>query len=207
MKIRNRSIRFGLLLSAASLTAFASFAAAPPAGSKIGNQASATYVNASGDTISVTSNKVETIVQQVAGLTLATDNSETVAPGGKVFLPHTLTNDGNGTDAFDLTATEEVGGPFDFTNITIFPDANFDGVADSTTPITVTPTLAAGESFGFVIEASVPSGAAVGANETIDVVAESQFSSGTPTTVTSTNTDSVTISDGCLLYTSDAADE
>jgi len=198
MIIRNRSIRFGLMLSAASLTAFASFAAAPPAGSKIGNQASATYVNASGDTISVTSNKVETIVQQVAGLTLATDNSETVAPGGKVFLPHTITNDGNGTDAFDLTATETIGGPFDFTNITIFPDANFDGIADSTTPITVTPTLAAGEAFGFVIEATVPSGAPVGGSETIDVVAESQFSTTTLTTLTSTNADTVTISDGAV---------
>ena len=196
MKIRNRSIRFGLLLSAASLTAVVSYAAAPPAGSKIGNQASATYINASGDTISVTSNKVETIVQQVAGLTLVTDNTETVAPGGKVFLPHTLTNEGNGTDAFELTATEVVGGPFDFTNITIFPDANFDGVADSTTPITVTPTLAAGESFGFVIEATVPSGAAVGDSETIDVLAESQFSTGTAGVVTAANTDTVTISDG-----------
>lgn len=196
MKIRNRSIRFGLLVSAASLTAFASFAAAPPAGSKIGNQASATYVNASGDTISVTSNKVETIVQQVAGLTLVTDNTETVAPGGKVFLPHSITNDGNGTDSFDLSATEEIGGPFDFTNITIFPDANFDGVADSTTPITTTPVLAAGESFGFVIEATVPSGAAVGASETVDVVATSQFSNTTPTVVTADNTDTVTVSDG-----------
>jgi len=196
MKIRNRSIRFGLLLSAASLTAFASFAAAPPAGSKIGNQASATYVNASGDTISVTSNKVETIVQQVAGLTLVTDNTETVAPGGKVFLPHTITNEGNGTDAFDLTATEEIGGPFDFTNITIFPDANFDGVADSTTPITVTPTLAAGESFGFVIEATVPSGASVDDSETIDVTAVSQFDTGTAGVVSAANTDTVTVSDG-----------
>ena len=196
MKIRNRSIRFGLLLSAASLTAFASFAAAPPAGSKIGNQASATYVNASGDTISVTSNKVETIVQQVAGLTLTTDNTETVAPGGKAFLPHSITNDGNGTDTFDLTATEEIGGPFDFTNITIFPDANFDGVADSTTPISVTPTLAAGESFGFVIEATVPSGAVIGASETVDVVAVSQFSGTTPTVVTANNTDTVIVSDG-----------
>ena len=196
MKIRNRSIRFGLLLTAASLSAVASYAAAPAAGSKIGNQASATYVNASGDTISVTSNKVETIVQQVAGLTLVTDNTETVAPGGKVFLPHTITNDGNGTDTYNLAATEAATGTFDFTNITIFPDANFDGVADSTTPITVTPALAAGESYGFVIEATVPGGAAAGTTEDIGVLATSQFSTTTPTTVTASNTDSVTVSTG-----------
>ena len=196
MRFRNRSIRFGLLLSAASLTAVASYAAAPAAGSKIGNQASATYVNASGDTINVTSNKVETVVQQVAGLTLVTDNTETVAPGGKVFLPHTITNDGNGTDSFNLTATEAGIGTFDFTDISIFPDANFDGVADSTTPISVTPTLAAGESYGFVIEATVPGGAAASTNEAIDVLATSQFSLTAPTIASASNTDTVTVSTG-----------
>ncbi len=198
MMNRTSSIRFGLLLSAASLTAVASYAAAPAAGSRIGNQASATYVNASGDTISVTSNRVETIVQQVAGITLVTDNTETANPGGKVFLPHTITNDGNGTDSFNLTATEALGGPFDFAGIDIFPDANFDGVADTTTPIIATPSLAAGEAFGFVVEATVPSGATVGATETIDITAESQFSTTTSTTLTASNTNTVTVSNGAI---------
>ena len=202
MKIRNRSIRFGLLLSAASLSAVASYAAAPPAGSKIGNQASATYVNASGDTISVTSNKVETIVQQIAGLTLVTDNTEEVAPGGKVFLPHTITNEGNGTDSYALTAVDADTGGIAFSNITIFPDANFDGVADSTTPINVTPVLAAGEAFGFVIEATVP-GTATG-TDTINVDAVSQFDGNVLTSAggtaggTRTNIDTVTVSTGAI---------
>ena len=59
--------------------------AAPQAGSVIGNQAIATYTNDAGDTITVTSNTVETIVQQVAGVTLTSDNTETIAPGGKAF--------------------------------------------------------------------------------------------------------------------------
>lgn len=194
MKLNRRSIRFGLMISAASLAGFGAFAAAPPAGSVIGNQAAATYVNAAGDTISVTSNKVETIVQQVAGVTLLINASEQVAPGGKVFLPHTITNDGNGTDVFDLSAVDAnpAGGGYDFTTVLMYPDANFDGVADSTTPITVTPTLAAGEKFGIVIEATVPSGAAPLASETIDVVATSQFLN----TVTSSNVDTVTVSSG-----------
>ncbi len=201
MSIRNRSARFGLMLSAASLAAVAAHAAAPPAGSKIGNQASATYTNAAGDTISVTSNKVETVVQQVAGLTLLADNAESAAPGGKVFLPHTLTNEGNGTDAFSLTATEDVGGPFDFTGILIYADANFDGIADSTTPITATPTLAAGEAFGIVIEATVPGGATSGQSETIEVNAISQFDGAVQTTPGGsaglrTNVDTVTVSNG-----------
>ena len=203
MKSRIRTVRFGLFVSAASLAAAVSYAAAPAAGSKIGNQASATYTNASGDTISVTSNKVETIVQQVAGLTLVTDNDRTVAPGGKVFMPHTITNDGNGTDQFNLTAVDDdaggAGDAFDFLNISIFPDADFDGVADSTTPVTSTPVLAAGESFGFVIEATVPGGAAAGTSEVIDVDATSVFD---PTVTTdtavapTTNLDTVTVSSG-----------
>ncbi len=198
MTIQKRSIRFGLLLTAASLTAVTSYAAAPTAGSRIGNQASATYLNAAGDTISVTSNRVETIVQQVAGVTLVTDNVEDASPGGLVFLPHTITNDGNGIDTFTLTATEDVGGPFDFTSIQIFADANFDGVADTTTPITATPSLSAGESFGFVIEAAIPSTAPTNATEEIDVVATSQFSSTTATTLTATNTDTITVSVGAI---------
>ena len=41
-------------------------AAAPPAGTPIGNQASATYLDATSTTRTVTSNLVTTIVQQVA---------------------------------------------------------------------------------------------------------------------------------------------
>lgn len=186
MNTGKRTARFGLMLSAASIVAISAHAAAPPAGSRIGNQASATYTNASGDTISVTSNKVETIVQQVAGLTLLSDTSESATPGGRVFLPQTVTNEGNSTDSFTLTATENAGGPFDFTNITIFADANFDGIADSTTPITSTPVLAAGETFGFVIEATVPGSATSGQAETINVNATSVFDNTVQTTPTGT---------------------
>jgi uncharacterized repeat protein (TIGR01451 family) len=196
MQLKKRTIRFGLMLSAASMAAAVSYAAPPPAGSKIGNQASATYVNASGDTVSVTSNRVETTVQQVAGVTLQADNSKSTAPGGKVFLPHTVTNDGNGPDFFTLTAVDGGTGPYDFTAITIFPDANFDGVADSTTAITQTPVLEQGASFGFVIEATVPGGAGSGTSETIDVEATSDFSQTNAPLTSDTDTDTVTVSTG-----------
>ena len=126
------------------------YGAAPEAGHVIGNQAVATYTNNAGDTITVTSNKVETVVQQVAGVTLLSDNSETIAPGGKAFLPHIVTNDGNGPDSYDLTAVERDTGTLD-TTLVFYPDADMDGVADSTTPITSTPVLAPGEQFGFII--------------------------------------------------------
>lgn len=185
-------------IATTALSGVAAYAIAPPAGSVIGNQASATYQNASGDTVRVTSNRVETVVQQVAGVTIAADNDETVAPGGKAFLPHVVTNDGNGTDVFDLSAVETAGG-LSFTSIRIFADADFDGVADSTTPITVTPALTragtAGSSFGIVVEAVAAAGAAAGATDDITVTALSQFDG----TTADTDTDTVTVSNDAVV--------
>ncbi|MBC55956.1 MAG: hypothetical protein CL814_03370 [Confluentimicrobium sp.] len=171
----------------------AAFAAAPEAGSVIGNQAVATYKNAAGDTITVTSNTVETIVQQVAGVTLTSDNTETIAPGGKAFLPHIITNEGNGPDNFLLTAVEDDTGTLDTSQLVFYPDANMDGVADSATPLTETPTLAPGEQFGVVIEASVPSTAT--GSDTITVTAVSALDGGE----TSVNTDTLTISNDAIV--------
>src|SRR5688572_8898785 len=56
--------------------------APPPAGASIGNQASATYTDASNAPRTATSNPVVTIVQQVFGLTLTADGSKSAAPGG-----------------------------------------------------------------------------------------------------------------------------
>ncbi|MDF3348599.1 DUF11 domain-containing protein [Sulfitobacter sp. KE34] len=182
-------------VSAVALTAVIGTVAfaAPEAGSVIGNQAVATYTNAAGDTITVTSNTVETVVQQVAGVTLTSDNTETIAPGGKAFLPHIITNDGNGPDAFALTAFETNSGTLDTSQLVFYPDANMDGVADSATPLTETPTLAPGEQFGIVIEASVASTAT--GSDTITVTAASTLDG----TVLSTNTDTLTISNDAIV--------
>ena len=168
--------------------------AAPDAGSVIGNQAVATYTNAAGDTITVTSNKVETIVQQVAGLTLTSDSSETVAPGGMAFLPHIITNEGNGADAYDLAVLEGAG-DFDFNSVVIYADADMDGVADNATPLTATPVLAPGERFGIVIVAVTPSTATAGQSESFTVTATSQLDG----TVTATNTDTLTVSTAAIM--------
>ncbi|MFG6515904.1 beta strand repeat-containing protein [Sulfitobacter sp. 1A13496] len=182
-------------VSAVALTAVIGTVAfaAPEAGSVIGNQAVATYTNAAGDTVTVTSNTVETVVQQVAGVTLTSDNTETIAPGGKAFLPHIITNDGNGPDAFALTAVETDSGTLDTSQLVFYPDANMDGVADSATPLTETPTLAPGEQFGIVIEASVASTAT--GSDTITITAASTLDG----TVLSTNTDTLTISNDAIV--------
>jgi len=186
-------MRSASAVAVSSVIGAAVFAASPEAGSVIGNQAVATYTNSAGDTITVTSNTVETIVQQVAGVTMTSDNTETIAPGGKAFLPHIITNEGNGPDSFDLTAVENSTGTLDTTQLIFYPDANLDGVADSATPLTSTPTLGAGEQFGVVIEATVASSAS--GSETILVTAASTLDGAE----TVSNTDTLTVSTGAIV--------
>ena len=181
-------------LVAVSLAGMTAFAAPQDAGSVIGNQAVATYTNAAGDSITVTSNKVETIVQQVAGVSMTSDNSEEIAPGGKAFLPHIVTNDGNGPDSFGLSFVDGAG-DFNFDAVVFYADANLDGVADNATPITETPVLAAGERFGFVIDASAPSSATAGQSETLAITAASILTGA----VTALNTDTLTVATGAIM--------
>src|SRR5262245_18549974 len=90
--------RAALILSITiAVTLFSSprpFAAAP-AGTTIGNQASATYTDAGSVSRTVTSNSVVTVVQQVASLTISSNNTRTGAIGGQMYYPHTITNTGN----------------------------------------------------------------------------------------------------------------
>jgi trimeric autotransporter adhesin len=141
----------------ALLAAAVAYAVAPPANTSIGNQASATYTDASNTQRTATSNTVVTIVQQVASFTLTTDGqSKPAAPGGQVVFPHTLTNTGNGSDTFNLSVTNNAGANFNLTNLTLYGDANGDGVPDNSTPITSTGALAAGATFKFVAVGIVP---------------------------------------------------
>lgn len=159
-------------------------AAAPPANTIIGNQASATYLDPNGASQLATSNLVQTTVQQVGSFTLdgngaltnSVVNTKTGAAGTTVYAPHVLTNTGNGADAFTLTVTAPPA-PNGFTKVEVFADANADGVPDSTTALcSVVP--------GAVC--NVPAQTVAGANSTFPfVVAYSIPSTATATTFTS----------------------
>ena len=112
--------------------------AAPAVGTVIGNSTSITYTDASLVPRTVTSNTVNTTVQQVASLTLTATQTKIVSPGGTVYFPHTLTNTGNGPDTFNLTAVDANTGNITFTGLVMYIDANGDGVPDNVTPITTT---------------------------------------------------------------------
>lgn len=169
--------------------------AGPLAGDVIGNQASATYTDAAGITQTTTSNLVETIVDQVYGVAVEADRDVPSAPGTTVYLPHTVTNTGNGSDIYDLLAAQVGGGDFSFTGLIIYADANGDGVPDSFTPITITPSIPAGGSFGIVIAAQVPNSAVSGEDSQLTITATSQGDGNQ----SDLNTDTVTITDGAVI--------
>ena len=169
--------------------------AAPPAGTTIGNQATATYQDAASNSYTVTSNSVTTVVQQVASLTLTADGTRVAAPGGQAVFPHVLTNTGNGTDAFSLAAVNQAGDDFDVTGLVLYVDADGNGVPDDFIPVTTTGPLAAGASYRFVAVGSVPGTRLAGDVADVRVNAASTFDGGQ----TAFNSDRVTVSTNAVV--------
>ena len=185
----------GLIVALAlAFAGLAAHAAAPPAGTVIGNQATATYLDTTGTSRTTSSNLVQTTVSQVKSFTLTADGAKTAAPGQTVYYPHTITNTGNGTDAYTLNAPT-AGGAFTQTGLSYYLDANGDGVPDSSTPITSTGPLPAGTQFKFVVAASVPGGATAGQTGTVAI-------SVTDTGATTlSNTDTTTVANSVINVT------
>jgi len=189
-----------LALAAAVSLGAAAAHAAPPAGTPIGNQASATYVDAASQTHTVTSNAVITIVQQVASFTLTAPGLRTSAPGGQAIYPHAITNTGNGTDAFSLAALNLTGDNFDLTGLSIYVDANADGIPDNFIPLTTTGPLAPGATFHFVVMGSIPGTQVGGDVARTRITATSAFNN----TLVSSNDDQVTVTGNAVLSVTEA---
>ena len=188
---------FSLLLS------FAVQAKSPAAGTLIQNQASATYKDANGVEQMATSNVVATLIQQVGAMELVQDQTRHGVVGNTVYLPHVLSNTGNGVDTYDLSIANVTTGDdydFDLTKVFIYADANKDGLPDNATPISSTGALAADESFYFVIGAEIPASASKNQQGQLTVKGTSTFVE-TPTdlVVEKTNTDTVIVSEDAVI--------
>lgn len=170
-------------------------------GEVIKNQAGATYLDSANISRSTTSNLVETLVNPVAAVTLISDQSKRAAPDGTVIFHHVLTNTGNSTDSFqlDFSIIDAV-----ITGAEIYIDANQDGLIDvGTSSIasgSIIGPLAAGESYEFVIQATIDSAAVLNSTGSLTVTATSQAVSSGVSVASGgvgamTNTDTVTITD------------
>ncbi|MBP7568002.1 MAG: DUF11 domain-containing protein, partial [Burkholderiaceae bacterium] len=187
-------------------------AAPPPAGTSIGNQASATYYDGTA-TRTAQSTMVTTTVTQVGGFALDPNGAKTGAAGATLYVPHIITNSGNGTDNFTIKVAETAGNP-DFTKIEVYPDANGDGLPDAGAALcsittagsdcltTAQPATGNGGQFRFVIAYTIPPTATVGtwaATNSSTVTVESTNAGIYTGSHIQTLTDTITLTTGAAL--------
>lgn len=146
----------------ALLLAFASqsvvCALGTPAGTVISTNVTMTCPNGSSGLLSKSS--VSTTVAQTAGIVVQTGDAPKSLPAGQTcYVPVTVTNRGNATDAFDLSASSAHNWAGKFVR-----DDNGDGIHQSTEAnvVTVTGSLAADAASKLFLAVTVPAGATTG---------------------------------------------
>ena len=180
---------FALVTFGAVMAPGAAHATGVSAGTLIQNTASATYTSgASGGTVSsntVTIKVDELLNVAVAGLT----TTPATAGQTSAVLEYSVTNTGNGPEAFKLTANPAVAGnAFDATVQSVVVDSNGNGVYDPgvdqiLAPGASTPIIAADGSLKVFVIVSLPSGAADGQTSQVQLTADAATGTGTPGTV------------------------
>ena len=157
------------------------------AGTTISNTATATYTDPVGNPVSVPSNRVDLRVDEVLNVTVATAESGDVAaqPGAtNQVVRYTVTNTGNGSEAFRLTPITAIGGDaFDPTATSIVIDTNGNGVYDPIgdtvyVPGSNEPILAPDTSIKVFILSTVPGSATDGQRGQVDLTATAVTGSG-----------------------------
>lgn len=167
--------------------------AAPLAGTIISNMAVGEYREEGSSVVQTSrSNLVQTTIIPVYTFSLTADRSIQATAGQQVFFSHELTNTGNTTDRYNLVATNLTGDNFDYTNTVVYLDANRDGVPDGSAISAY--SLAAGESVGLLLAATIPAGSSNAAIGNLQLTATSQT-----TSTFQQNTDRSTISNQAVI--------
>jgi uncharacterized repeat protein (TIGR01451 family) len=180
----------GALLCALVLCAPASWAAGTTAGTNIQATATATYVDGEGAAQAVESNTVALTVDELLNLALAGNDAgrvRTPSPAESAVLSYTLTNTGNGTEAFALAVDNAVAGDdFDPLLVRIVLDdgdgLHEAGVDPEYVPGSNDPVLAPDASRVIFVVNDIPSGLANGDIGISRLTATALTGSGTPGT-------------------------
>ncbi len=186
--------RFGVMAFTALVAAASSSANATGtvAGTTISNTATATYTDPVGTAITVPSNKVDLRVDEVLNVTVATaDAGDIPAQSGATnqVAKYTVTNTGNGSEAFRLASITAIGGDaFDPTATSIVLDSNGNGVYDAGVDTVYSagsndPVLAPDTSIKIFVLATIPAAATDGQRGQIDLTATAVTGSGPAGTV------------------------
>lgn len=164
-------------------------AAGTRAGTTISNTASASFDNGSG-TQSIDSNRVDMRVDELLDVTVASANPSDVptTPGAtNQLLTYSVTNTGNGQEAFVLSTIANVGGDnYDPVVTQIYID-NGDGVFDASTDTLYTPgsndpVLNPDQSVRIFVRATTPTTAVDGNRGIVTLVAAAKTGTGAPGT-------------------------
>lgn len=168
------------------------WAGGTPAGSIVRNTATATYDAPSGGETRVTSNEVALTVDEILGATLVSGDpgDVPVTPGSTgQILRYTLTNVGNGSEAFSLLARSNAGGDdFDPSLAEIVLDSNGNGAYDAGVDTLYVagsndPVLAADAAQTVFVRSTIPAGVTDGQRARVDLVATAATGSGAPGTL------------------------
>ncbi|MFT4026666.1 MAG: hypothetical protein QM676_07690 [Novosphingobium sp.] len=181
----------GLALAAAiAVPGGSAHAAGTAAGTEIVNTATATYAGPAGPT-TISSNTVTLRVDERLDVTVASADPGDVgvSPGatGRI-LKFTLTNGGNGPEAFGLTAAADLGGDdFDPAVTAIVLDANGNGAYDAGVDTVYVagsndPLLQPDEALSVFVLSTIPGTAADGKRGRAELTAAAKTGTGTPGT-------------------------
>lgn len=183
------------LAPVASIVALASLLWAAPAqaagvgaGTLISNTATATYTSG-GTSTSIDSNTVTLRVDELLDVAVAGAAGGPVAvSAAEAALPFTVTNTGNGPEAFALSVNPAVvGNQFDASLVRVVIDANDNDIyepgIDTVLPSGAqTPLLAADQSLSVFVIVTLPAGASDGQTGQLRLTATAATGSGSPGT-------------------------
>ncbi|MEN9924707.1 MAG: hypothetical protein RL268_833 [Pseudomonadota bacterium] len=165
----------------------AALAAGVSAGTLIESTATATYTSGTYDG-SVTSNTVTVRVDEVVDVTVTAQPTTAVVAGDPVALSFSITNTGNGPEAFNLLVDAALAGNnFDALVDGLFVDSNGNGIFDSGTDQEIaagaaTPAISADNSLTVFAVVRLPAGATDGQTSQVRLAASAVTGTGSPGT-------------------------
>ncbi len=214
------------LIALSSVSLYQSALAAPgetSAGTDISNTATVNYTVGTVAQTAINSNTTTFEVDKKVDLTVANGTGVTTVPGAaNVGLPFTVSNTGNDTDSYTLTAANLAGDNFDTSAVAIYLDAGTLGVYDAgvDTLVSAPVSIARDTTINVLIVSTIPGAAINGntANLTLTATTTSAATAGaeSPTVVdvvfadagndgTEVDTNTYTISTATLAVVKSAA--
>ena len=188
-RVRSVCLSLGLSLLLCALAAPA-WAIGAPANTPITNTATATFNDPDGNPQSVNSNTTTLRVDELLGAVVVSNDAGNVAvfsPDDDDPLSFTVTNPGNGSEAYALTFDAALGGDqYDPTDVRIFLDDG-DGIFEPAQDTLYSlgsndPVLAPDQSIVVFVSADTPAGRATGDTGAVRLTATAVTGSGLPGT-------------------------